>query len=109
MRLRVLAEEILAAHGRSGLQLEAFDVGESLLVGIVEGHAPHLVGVEFLNAQEVGLVVIVHVEVSCVVFSVLEQNEDAVVRLELAEELAALVVVEARDVVVEPHVAAAER
>ena len=52
---------------------------------------------------------VVHVEISRVVFTVFEQNEDTVVRLELAEELAALVVVEARDVVVEPHVAAAER
>ena len=52
---------------------------------------------------------VILVEVGCIVVAVIEHDEDAVAVLELAEEVAVAVEVEAKDVAVEPHLASAER
>ena len=93
---------------RRGLQRETLEVGVALL-GIEEGGRPHLLHIEFLDAQKVLLVVIVDVEVGGVELAVVEDDEYQVVGVELAQILSVLVVVEALHVVVEPHLAAAER
>ena len=57
-------------------------IGEPLL-GIEEGGRPHLQRVELLDAQDVGLVVVVEVEVGGVELTVVQDDENLVISVEL--------------------------
>ena len=91
-RLRIVAQEALFL-GR-GFKLEAFEIGVAL-VGIEEGGCPHPLGGEFLDAENVGIVVVAGVERGGVEGSVAENDKNLLAAVELAEVLAAAVVVEA--------------
>ena len=103
---RVLAQIVLVAFG--GLHLKTLHIGVALLVGIVEHGRPHLVGPPFLYHLYVVLVVVVHIEVGDVELAVVEHHEYGIVFVELAQQGAVLVVVEAFHIGVEPHLAAAQ-
>ena len=103
----VLAQVVLVARG--GVEREALHVGVALLVGVEEAGRPDLPGVVLLDAQDVVLVVIVHVEVRDVELAVPTDHQYLFVAVELAQELALVVVVQSLHVWVEPHLAATQR
>ena len=82
----VLAQVILPLGGI--LEREAFQVRIVLLVGVVQGGGPDLVGIELLDNLYIGVVVVVQVEVRGVELAVLVDYQDGVVALELAQVLA---------------------
>lgn len=92
-RSRVFAEEILLACRR--FHLETFQVWIPLLVSIVEGNCPYEVGIELLNQQYIGLVVVGKVEVGSIEIAIVEYDQNRVVAIKLAKAFAASVVVEA--------------
>ena len=89
--------------------MESLDVGITLIVGIVEDGSPYLVGIVFLNAQDVFFVVVVQVEVRQVTITVLQDDEYLVVVQEFTEELPVLVVVQTVHVGIPPYFPSSER
>ena len=75
-----------------GLEGEAFEVGETLF-GIVESSGPYLLRVILLDAQDILLVVVVEVEVGRVELSVVEDDENYFIGVELPEVLSVVVIV----------------
>ena len=108
-RGRIVADEARVAGARRAFEGEALDVGVALLVGVEEDGGPDRVRREFLDAQDVGLKVVVDVESGGVERAALQDDKHKVAAMKLAQRLAAAVVVEAMDVVVEPHLSPAER
>ena len=80
--LLVLAQVVLALACR--LEAEAFQVRVVLLVGIVEHGGPYLVGIKLLDEPDIGVVMVVQVEVGSIEVAVCMYHEDAVIALELA-------------------------
>ena len=107
LRVLVVAHETLARL--RGLHEESLGVGIALVISVVDHSRPHLLGIELLDAHDVVLVVVVHVEVRAVVVAVLQDDQYQVVVEELTEVLAVLVVVQSVDVGVPPHLQSAQR
>ena len=88
-----------------GFESEPFQVREPL-VGIEKYRRPDMVGTEFLDAEDVDMIVVVGgVESRQVVFAGFGDYQDFVLSHELAEIFTAAVVVEAQHVAVEPYLA----
>ena len=70
---------------------------------------PYLLGIPFLDAQDIVLEVRREVETRRVVRTVVLDDEDTVFVVELTEVDSVLVIVDAQHVWIEPHLASAER
>ena len=105
-RLGILAQIVLVAL--CGIHQEAFHVGIAVVVGIVEHRRPHLFGLEFLDAQDVVLEMVVRVERGDVEIAVVEYHEHLVVVGKFAEKASVLVEIQSLYVGVEPHLPPAE-
>ena len=79
-----------------------------MLVGIIQYHCPNLIRLVLLNAQDVVLVVVRHVEVREVELTVFQNHQNLIIIMELSEELSVLIVVQAVDIRIEPDLSAAE-
>ena len=69
----VLAQVILFAC--SGFKAETFQIRIILLVGIVKGNCPYLIGIELLDDAYIVFVVIAQVEVRSIKFSGIQYNQ----------------------------------
>ena len=102
----VLAQVILFAC--SSFKAETFQVRIILLVGIVKGNCPYLIGIELLDDAYIVFVVIAQVEVRSIKFSGIQYNQNVVVALEFTQIFASSVVVEAEHVTVKPYFTSAQ-
>ena len=105
--LGILAEIALVAC--CGLECETLHVGVALLVGIEETSRPHLIRVVLLDAQDVVLIVVVHVEVGGIELTILADDQNLFIAVEFAQIFTLPIVVEALDIGVEPHLATTQR
>ena len=101
----VLSEEILMTW--YGFESAALEVGEAL-VGIKESCRPYLIGIIFLNAQDVLLVVVVEVEGRGIEITVAQDDENDIIGMKLAEALSVIVIVETSHIPVKPYLASSE-
>ena len=88
---------------------KTFDVKIIAVVGIVESHRPHLVGIPFLNTLYAFFIMVVGIRVGKAEGTVLQEQQDFVVVVELAQIHAPLFVVDASHIRVVPNLASAKR
>ena len=97
----VLRKPVLFALRR--IHEETLQVGIALLICIEENGSPYFVRLVFLQTEDVVLIVVVQVEVGQIEVAVIENDENLVFVVELAQIVAVLVVVKAFDIRIEPY------
>ena len=102
----VFADEVLARLRR--FQHETLGVEIAVVVGIAHHGAPDLLRIELLDTQDVVLVVVVYVEVGAVVVAVFQDDKNLILVEELAQQYAMVVIIQAVDVGIPPHLQSAQ-
>ena len=109
-RCGIVTDERCGTGLRNAFEGEALDVGEPILVSIIEYSGPDFLLVELLHTEDArGFIVVVDVEGGGVERAVVEYHKHEVVGMEFSEIGSALVVVETLHIVVEPYLSAAQR
>ena len=106
LRGGVLREPVLLPL--RGIHQEALQIGVALVVGIIEDGCPYLISLVFLDAQDILFVVVVQIEVGEIALAALQDYEDLIIVVELAQQTAVLIVVQAVHIGIIPHLAASE-
>ena len=104
--LRILAQEALLTG--TGLQQEALEV-IIFLVSVVDNRCPGLARLIFLDHQDILLIMVTQVEIGGIEITVVQNNQDLIIAVELTQLLASPIVIEAQDITVEPDLQAAQR
>ena len=81
-RAGIVAEPVLLFL--RGIHLESLQIGIALIISIEQDGGPHLVGLEFLDAQDIGLEVVVQIEAGQVEIAIVENHQNLVFVEELA-------------------------
>ena len=93
---------------RSLVEAETLDVRKILIILVVEHAGIDLVRVEFLNALDVCLKVIIHIWRGHIEVSVLQYDEYLVAIAEVSQQISLSVMIETVDIRVIPHFLSAE-
>src|SRR3712207_8618291 len=78
-----------------GVHVESFEVGESVVVGVVEHRCPYLVLIPLLYAKHVVLIMVVGIKVRDVKIAIGQYHQYLVFVVELTHEASMLIVVDA--------------
>src|SRR3712207_1716265 len=91
-----------------GVHGESFEVGESVVVGVVEHRCPYLVLIPLLYAKHVVLIMVVGIKVRDVKIAIGQYHQYLVFVVELTHEASMLIVVDAVNIGVKPHLASSQ-